>query len=435
MARVYDGLVGLSLALAGCFIDNGGGVTGPGASTSAATTGDPGVTSGDAGETGEDPPATGSTCAGACGGTSEPTAPTETGDATTGGPTTVDPTSETTTGDVHPIFTPAGNLFLAGAYALARGSYDEDDLDDLVVASRDLMEPRLYVVHGGFFQADEFDVGAAISVVAPDLDGDGDSDIVAGRPGAPAVVHSFMWDAKVEGGAAIALPANCLAPRQLAHGLIDADSHVDALVACEGAGILILPGLNDGTFAAPQQLGTSGSVVGVALADVTADGFLDVIYLDATNAIAVVVRGAGSLDFDANKMSQFAVDAPSALATSDLDGDGFLDFVVASELAGCATFRGSDGAPIIGPIHACGEEPQDIALADLDADGFPDVVTVHSGELHIGYGAGDGTFSASDIVPAGEQPARVAVGDFNGDLRPDIAVTGLNSLMLLLQGQ
>ncbi len=426
-------MVVLSLALAGCFIDNGGGVTGPGASTGAATTGDPGVTSGDAGETSEDPSATGSTCAGACGGTSDPTTPTGTGDATTGGPTTVDPTGETTTGDVHPTFTPEGNLFLAGAYALARGRYDADDLDDLVVASRDLMTSKLYVVHGAFFMADEFDVGAAISVIAPDLDGDGDSDIVAGRPGAPAAALTFTWDAGVTVGQAIALPGDCVAPRQLAYGLINPDMHVDVLVACEGAGILILPGLNGGTFGMPLQLDTGGSAVGVALADVTGEGFLDIIYLDATNATTVVVRGAGTLNFGANKTTEFPLDTPTAVAVEDIDGDGFLDFVVATETTGCATFRGGDSAPTVGPMYACGGKPQDIALADLDADDIADVVTVHGGELHIGHGVGDGTFSASQIVPAGVQPARVAVGDFNGDLRMDIAVTGLDSLMLLMQ--
>jgi len=424
--RVYDGMVALSLTLAGCFTDNGAGVSGPGPSTSGATTGEPGVTTGDPGVT------TGSTCAGACGETVDPTTPGSTGTGdTTGGSTTEDPT----TGGAHPTFTAAVNLFLEGAYALARGSYDDDGQDDLVITSRDLMTPSLYVVHGpGNGVIDTFDLVAAISVVAPDLDGDGDSDIVLGQLGAPAVVHTYMWDQGQLTGSAIALPAQCVGPRRLASGLVDGDINIDLVIACDAGGIVILPGMNGGEFGAPLQLNVGGVVVGVALADVTSDDFLDLIYLDDMNASVVVFRGAGSFNYDANKSSSFAVDEPSAVAVGHLDDDAFLDFMVASG-SDCSTFRGTDSAPILGPVHACGVMAQDLQLADLDEDGVDDVVTVHSGELHIGYGAGDGTFSASEVLAADVMSARAAIGDYNGDSRLDIAVTGMNSLMLFLQSQ
>ena len=432
--RVYDGMVALSLALAGCFTDNGGGVTGPGASTSGATTGDPGVTTGAVGATSEDSSASGSTCAEACG-SSEPTMPGETGDATTGGPTTSDPTSETTTGDGRPTFAQGMTYSVGGAYALARGNFDGDGLDDLVVTSQNLLKPVVYVYHGGGVVVDAFDVGAAISVVAPSLgsDNDSDSDIVIGQVGTPAVVSPFTWDAGLMVEPPVELPDSCAAPRQLAYGLINVDGLVDLLVACDTGGLVVLPGVNVGPFGAPLQLGVSGKVVGVALADVTADGKLDALYLDAVSGSVVFIRGAGILNLDANKSTDFKVEMPSAVAVGNFDGDLFVDFVVTSDLGGCATFRGSADAPIVGPVHACGGKAQDVALADIDADGFDDVVTVHSGELHVGYGAGDGTFSASEIIPAGEQPARVAVGDFNGDLKPDLAVTGLDRLTVILQ--
>ena len=117
---------------------------------------------------------------------------------------------------------------------------------------------------------------------------------------------------------------------------------------------------------------------------------------------------------------------------TDLNGDGFPDLAVTASTDRLVVRIINKGTPAVaGPTfnqpstaYATGVEPIALASADINRDGFQDLVVVNKVNetvtVYLGYG--DGTAVASETYPVGNAPQSVAVGDFNGDGWPDLAV-------------
>src|SRR5262245_35659210 len=125
----------------------------------------------------------------------------------------------------------------------------------------------------------------------------------------------------------------------------------------------------------------------------------------------------------------------SDIAAGDVNGDGFVDLIVANRGGSAAAKDGSavvllgDGAGGFGaptPIHTGTlDRPIALAVKDLDGDGKLDiaVATLGSDGVLVFFGAGNGTFSTPTSRTVGNAPQALAVGDFNSDSRPDILVS------------
>ena len=420
MARVH-GVVVLSLVVAGCFVDTGGGAS---ATNAGESTSEPGVTSGGPGE---------GTCAGACvpGGTTTQAAM-GTGEGTGG--STGEDAGETVTGAPGSMFVQGGTLSVPGAYAPVAVSFNGDSYEDLVVTSRDVMAPNLYVLLGpGFAEPMIVEGGASTAMETANFDGDGDGDLLLARPGAPADAHTFLWDGELKGGTQVALSDGCMAPREVGFSDFDADGQLDGVIACDQAGVIVLPGVGVGLFGAPVQIAVDGAAGAVAIADVIGTPFPDIVYADTVKNTVVVLPGTGTFEPDVQAMVVFPVMMPTAITIGQIDTDGTPDIAVSAAVGGCPVFLSMGGAPVVGEAYACGSDARDVHVPDLDGDGLPDIVTVHGDALHVGRGLGDGTFTGPEVYAAMPGSIQAAILDFDGDARRDIAVTSPDAVTLFLQ--
>jgi hypothetical protein len=217
--------------------------------------------------------------------------------------------------------------------------------------------------------------GNPVALIAADLDGDCDDDLVIVTDGAPPELWWRKSDTFVDGGAIGTAPVSAVAA-----GDVDGDGHVDLVV---GSGGTLALWRNDGAgnFAAdPSALSGGGLVTAV-----------------------------------------------SSLALGDLDGDGSPDLVVGQAGGPLAAWIGSSGgafAPSTGVVPAVPLDVERLVLADADGDFDPDLaVAVRGGPMRL-YIDRDGVLEDQTFVRAPAPPPpptvhAIAFGGWDDGCPPD----------------
>ncbi|MDQ4039773.1 MAG: FG-GAP-like repeat-containing protein [Actinomycetota bacterium] len=124
---------------------------------------------------------------------------------------------------------------------------------------------------------------------------------------------------------------------------------------------------------------------------------------------------------------------PGMVFGADMNGDGILDLIGASQVANTgdlAVALGSGGGTFSPPrTYSTGAAHRELVVTDLDADGDPDVATVNSGNesTAVLLNDGSGVLGAATVLPAETisnllNQVAIAAGDINGDGNVDIAV-------------
>ena len=130
--------------------------------------------------------------------------------------------------------------------------------------------------------------------------------------------------------------------------------------------------------------------------------------------------------------------SPNAVATGDLNGDGFADMVVANGSTKNISVLLNDGDGTFGePTNfTVGGGPRDLIIKDFNGDTKLDVVVTNSagGSVTILPGNGLGGFGPAAFIKTASSPYAVATGDLNGDTFDDLVVTlaGASSIQVLL---
>ena len=190
---------------------------------------------------------------------------------------------------------------------------------------------------------------------------------------------------------------------------------------------------------APLALRAAGgdSVLSIAAADFNGDGHLDL-------AMGLSVHSQGQVAIMlSDGLGGFRRPSPSALvpllngtspaltsglAARDIDGDGRIDVLAASEdLRQILFFKGQgDGTLAAAVASAATHRPESLQLADMNNDGRLDAITGSYLDVSVAvqFGLGDGRFQAPAVtaLAVGRRPTTLIVDRLNGDAAPDVAV-------------
>jgi hypothetical protein len=203
-----------------------------------------------------------------------------------------------------------------------------------------------------------------------------------------------------------------------------------------------------GNFHTKQDFTTGSNPQSIAIGDLDGDGKPDLVVANYdANTISLFHNTStiGSLTSSsfASKVDFATGTNPSAIAITDLDGDGKLDLAVTNLSSNTVSVfhnTSSSGTITINSFAAkvdftTGSSPRSIAIADLDGNGRPDLAVANSASASVSIfrntaisgSITSSSFAAKVDFTSGSNPRSVAIADLDGDSKPDIATANLSS--------
>ena len=194
-----------------------------------------------------------------------------------------------------------------------------------------------------FAPTTESAIAGARGAVALDLNRDGWLDIATANTGTNAV--AILLNRGAAGGflapRSITVGAD---PFDIASGDLDRDGIPDLVVTTTGAPAITVLFLRTDATVRSRRTISSAESRGVAVADWTRDGALDVIYSDFVGRRVGVIPGTGSGTFAAPFVWSLT-SRPQGIVAHDFNHDGFLDIAVANASGTSLTVLNGSAAP------------------------------------------------------------------------------------------
>ncbi len=213
-------------------------------------------------------------------------------------------------------------------------------------------------------------------------------------------------------------------------------------IGCAAISHASTPCAPEGALGSPVEYQVGGSPFAVATADLNGDGFADVVTVNNSGFDVSVLLGNGTGGFAVPR--HFPV--TSGIGTvdiADLNGDGTTDLVVGQGGSHFVHVLYGDGAGNFGPAvsHEAGSNPYGVVLGDFNEDGQPDLAATNylGGGVSVMIGQAPSlgdlhAFGPPVLYPTAANPYSIISGDWNLDGIADLASTneGSGSVTILI---
>ncbi|MCH7700178.1 MAG: VCBS repeat-containing protein [Planctomycetes bacterium] len=271
----------------------------------------------------------------------------------------------------------------------------------------------------------------AQSVFAADLDGDGDIDVLSASVSDDKIAWYENTDGLGSFGPQQIITTQANYARSVFAADLDGDGDIDVLSASGNDDKIAWYENTDGlgSFGAQQIITTTAEfAASVFAADLDGDGDLDVLSAsESDDKIAWYENTDGLGSFGPEQIITTTAVAASSVFAADLDSDGDNDVLSASRANEIAWYENTDGLGSFGPpqiITNAADDPYSVFAADLDGDGDNDVLSASNDDNDIAWYEntdGLGSFGSEQIIDSFALGTRsVFAADLDGDGDPDV---------------
>lgn len=301
--------------------------------------------------------------------------------------------------------------------------FNGDGVLDILTTARNDGSVDLYAGLGGlsFAPAARQDLGVRMfAIEVADVNGDGSPDLVTTDRNVPEVlVHLNTGDGTF--AAPLAYDLGTGEPDFQALADLNDDGILDLVVSVSPDEVVTALGLGDGAFGPAARTSVSVIPLRPVTADFNLDGRVDVAV--AGRFDFTLLLGSGGAPLGAKFTLPFdTLDGVfPGMRAADMDGDGILDMVLATDTGTFVTRKGTGrgdfvrivGSALIRQDIVGGE----IVLTDADGDGDIDLVAprLGGGAIVVRPNLGDGRYGPEITFPAGSRPRELQLADLDGD--------------------